>query len=215
MSQLSKTIVRPFKIVVGFDFSEQADLGLIQAIELAGKNPPSVVHVIGVVGHRHGLAQPITQKVRFSTAQEMQSQIEVHVKDALAARGRDGLHLFVHTRIGKVGEEILNLAREVEADLIIVGTHGRHGVKRAVLGSVSEQIMRNASCPVLVMRPRDYEAANEVALEPPCPRCVAVRDQTHGRQWWCDRHQGTYRPPSRYHYEQHIVETQDDDWALW
>jgi nucleotide-binding universal stress UspA family protein len=54
--------------------------------------------------------------------------------------------------VGKPGVEILKTAGEWPADLIVVGSHGRSGVGRVVVGSVAETVMRHATCPVLVVR---------------------------------------------------------------
>jgi nucleotide-binding universal stress UspA family protein len=54
--------------------------------------------------------------------------------------------------IGAPHTEIVNAARDWPADLIVIGSHGRGGLKRALLGSVAEGVMRNAPCPVLVVR---------------------------------------------------------------
>jgi nucleotide-binding universal stress UspA family protein len=53
---------------------------------------------------------------------------------------------------GIPAEEIVRVAREVEADLIVMGTHGRSGLGRLLLGSVAEQVMRHATCPVLTLK---------------------------------------------------------------
>jgi len=53
---------------------------------------------------------------------------------------------------GGPSTEIVKAAREWPADLIVIGSHGRSGFQRALLGSVAEQVMRHASCPVLVVR---------------------------------------------------------------
>ena len=57
-------------------------------------------------------------------------------------------------REGKPADQILAAAREWEADVIVIGTHGRSGVSRLVLGSTAESVVRHASCPVLVIKPR-------------------------------------------------------------
>jgi nucleotide-binding universal stress UspA family protein len=58
-------------------------------------------------------------------------------------------------RIGWPGAEILAaLDRDTSIDLVVVGSHGRTGIKRALLGSVSEKVVRHARCPVLVARKR-------------------------------------------------------------
>lgn len=56
-------------------------------------------------------------------------------------------------REGKSADQILAAAREWEADIIVIGTHGRTGVSRLVLGSTAEAVVRHASCPVLVVKP--------------------------------------------------------------
>jgi universal stress protein A len=55
-------------------------------------------------------------------------------------------------RVGAAADEIVRLAREVDADLIVIGTHGRTGLRRILMGSVAEAVMRRAGCPVLTIR---------------------------------------------------------------
>ena len=57
--------------------------------------------------------------------------------------------------MGAVAEEIVALADELEVDLIIVGSRGLRGIKRALAGSVSESVFRHARCPVMVVRAKD------------------------------------------------------------
>lgn len=59
---------------------------------------------------------------------------------------------FIH--IGKPAAEIVQTAKEWPADVIVIGSHGRAGIERALLGSVAEAVMRHAPCPVLVVRAR-------------------------------------------------------------
>jgi nucleotide-binding universal stress UspA family protein len=54
--------------------------------------------------------------------------------------------------VGQPAGEVVKTAREWTADLIVIGSHGRGGVKRVLLGSVAEEVMRQAPCPVLVIR---------------------------------------------------------------
>jgi nucleotide-binding universal stress UspA family protein len=60
---------------------------------------------------------------------------------------------------GDPGESIIEAARAEHADLIVVGSHGRGAVGRFLIGSVSDHVVRNASCPVLVVRARAEEAS--------------------------------------------------------
>ena len=54
-------------------------------------------------------------------------------------------------------DAIVKYAKDVRADVIVVGTHGRSGVSRLLMGSVAEHVVRNAPCPVLVVRPREHD----------------------------------------------------------
>ena len=57
-----------------------------------------------------------------------------------------------HLRVGKPDEEIVALGEELGAGLIVVGSRGREGIRRALMGSVSDSVVRHAHCPVLVVR---------------------------------------------------------------
>ena len=57
--------------------------------------------------------------------------------------------------LGSPGSEIVKAAREWEADVIVIGSHGRRGITRALVGSVAEAVMRHAPCPVLVARTKE------------------------------------------------------------
>ena len=83
------------------------------------------------------------------------------------------LHPVCETRVGAPADEILECAFDRDIDLIVMGTHGRHGVARALLGSIAETIVRRASCPVLTIRahggeplPQEADEAS-VAVMPP------------------------------------------------
>ena len=64
-----------------------------------------------------------------------------------------------HVRDGNPAAEILSLAQESHCDLIVIGTHGRTGVGRLLMGSVAEQLVRKAPCPVLTVKQPMYEIA--------------------------------------------------------
>jgi len=110
---------------------------------------------------------------------------------------QEGVHFFVHVRIGKAAHEILAVAREIGADLIIVGTKGLTGVERMVLGSVAEQVVREAGCTVEVARKRTYP---DVALLD-----IQETDQPPQR----------YRKPHRYSYESSQVVLRPREWPLY
>lgn len=60
---------------------------------------------------------------------------------------------------GLAHEEICRIAKEIDAGLIVIGTHGRRGFSHALLGSVAERVLRDAPCPVLVVRPQKLTAS--------------------------------------------------------
>jgi len=68
-----------------------------------------------------------------------------------------GLNAIGKVLVGYPAEEILNLAEEEHADLIIMGTHGREGIDRILFGSVAEKIVKSSKCPVLTVRPLGTE----------------------------------------------------------
>jgi len=63
----------------------------------------------------------------------------------------------VHNLAGDPAEEIVRTAARVQADVIVLATHGRTGIKRLLLGSVAEKVVRYAGCPVFVMRDKHHD----------------------------------------------------------
>jgi len=82
--------------------------------------------------------------------------LEERARAELAEFARKGLHETVPVEmkiaVGKPGEEILRVAREQGVDLIVMGTHGRTGLRHVLLGSVAERVVRGAPCPVFTVR---------------------------------------------------------------
>ncbi len=78
---------------------------------------------------------------------------EVDRRIRIAGRTVAGAHL----RVGAVAEEVVDLAEELEVDLIVVGTRGRSVIRRALMGSVSDSVVRQARCPVVVARSQETD----------------------------------------------------------
>jgi len=137
-------------ILVPIDFSESSEKAAAAAAALSAKDGATVhllhAYVIPVEPARLALAisQPyLDQFVRESTE---------HLK-ALAERQCAGAVLGpLLVESGDPREVILETARKLNADLIVMGTHGRRGLSRAVIGSVAENVVRTAPCSVLVVR---------------------------------------------------------------
>jgi hypothetical protein len=102
-------------------------------------------------------------------------------------------------RAGQPARSILQTAVDVDADLIVIGTHHRNRIEAIINGSVVESVLRDAHCPVLVAVPKNYEGASKSeSIEPPCPDCVAARRQSHNQTFWCERHSRGYNQPHVY-----------------
>lgn len=186
-------------IVVGFDFSPLAELALREAAALAVDRPDISIHVVNARSDgRHRISHSASEDVNF----EVEAAMKASARLALADQGAgEGVEVFTHALFGDPAKAIVAMAEDVDAELIIVGTHGRRGIKRLVLGSVAEEVMRSASCPVLVMRPRRRESHPELMPEPACAQCVEVRAATGGTAWWCQVHDKPWVPPHRYSYQ--------------
>ncbi len=68
--------------------------------------------------------------------------------------------LVVH---GVAAEEIVRVAKELQCDLVVMGTHGRGGLARVLVGSIADDVARNAPCPVLTVRTQNTEIADNTA----------------------------------------------------
>jgi len=146
------------QVVVAYDFSDTADVALERAVEIACRAPAHVLHFIVAIDSRRGLGLEAHVTVNFEYAEKIQAMLLEKLRVAFEQRkhSEDPIY-FVHARIGHPVEEILDLAEEVGADLIVIGSHGRTGLRRLFLGSVSEAVVRHALCPVMVARPKRYE----------------------------------------------------------
>jgi hypothetical protein len=108
-----------------------------------------------------------------------------------------------HIRVDAPAGEIAQLAADLEAKMVVIGTHGRRGLKRFFLGSVAEGVVRMAPCAVLVVRP-DEEPEEAPKIEPPCPRCVDERKRTNGKEFWCEQHRERHGQRHTYHYQDRV-----------
>ena len=88
----------------------------------------------------------ITELIGWLHAQGIQTDYEPQVSD------------------GDPATEILHMAHEMNCDLIVMGTHGRKGLSRLLMGSVAEEVLRKAQCPVLVVKDRSPEALERLHL---------------------------------------------------
>jgi glycine betaine transporter len=165
------------KILVPVDYSSDSQQALSWGVSLAGKYGSRLVllHVIpkaveeifpqgigvtsppayyfeGTAPSNRPLAtQPIIIDLIDKTQTELQDFAQKHLKEPVPTE--------VKIAVGKPAEEILRVAREEAMDLILMGTHGRTGLRHLLLGSVAEEVTRQAPCPVFTVRRQpDLEA---------------------------------------------------------
>jgi nucleotide-binding universal stress UspA family protein len=141
----------PKNILVPTDLSLHAEEAFLYACELALKLD-ATVHLVNVIGIPAlgvpELGVAVTSTMIDSMVKENQEAIDV-----IAARRPAGVRIGqVLLKTGDARDMIDEAAKELGADLIVMGTHGRRGVSRALLGSVAEMIVRTAPCPVLTIR---------------------------------------------------------------
>jgi nucleotide-binding universal stress UspA family protein len=140
----------PKRILVATDFSETADAALDYAVALAKE-----LHASVVVLHAYDLPVYGFPSGALVASAEMASRIMTGAQEALdaacKARANSGVDLSQVVRQGVAWEEVHRVAEETNADLIVIGTHGRKGLSRALLGSVAEKIIRTATRPVLTI----------------------------------------------------------------
>ncbi|MDB4958791.1 MAG: Universal stress protein UspA [Myxococcales bacterium] len=154
----------PKNILVPTDLSEGAEEALDFACELARKFE-ATIHLLNVIGvpalgvPELGIA--LTSSVIDSLIEDNQNAM-----DRLAERKRcDAKFGEVLLRTGDARDVINQTARDLAVDMIVMSTHGRRGVSRALLGSVTESVVRTAPCPVLTVRVHTtvHPGHNEVA----------------------------------------------------
>jgi nucleotide-binding universal stress UspA family protein len=195
-----------YTIVVGIDYSEMSDRALDQALETASLREGSEVHVLYVepdawlgaataTGLKPDNADAAVLKVQERAKQRV-DKVAPHI------RKRQIRRVVAHYRRGSPAENIAQLAADLDADLVVVGSHGHRGLERLFLGSVAERVSRLARCPVWIVRPKDHSAEGRVPqIEPPCPDCLAARKESNGAKMWCARHsERHYLAPHVYHY---------------
>lgn len=141
-------------VVVSTDFSDYGDAALPHAFGLAREHGARVV-MVHVIDARPTPNPLYAHYYPIPTPEQMQ-EAEASASEALWARIpddlRDGGRIETQVGQGAAAPEILRIAAEQKASLIVIATRGRTGLARIALGSVAERVIREAPCPVLVVR---------------------------------------------------------------
>ena len=144
------------QILVATDFSESADRALDLAVEMAKKFDADLTLVHSwEVPYSYGDVGLVTMD--FTTP--MQEAARKQLAATLVGLKQRFSNAKAELRTGSPWQEVLNAATEAHADLIVLGTHGRRGISRALLGSVAEKVVRMAEVPVLTVHGTRDQAA--------------------------------------------------------
>jgi nucleotide-binding universal stress UspA family protein len=147
----------PTKILVATDGSEEAALALSTAADLA-KSTNSELHIAYVFPT--AVQRPFPNPITARPAEVLEHELEEAMNQAQSFLNREveqvkgeGVEVAdTHLTRGRPDTELVHLSEEIDAGLIVMGSRGLGGVRRALMGSVSDSVVRHAHCPVLVVR---------------------------------------------------------------
>ena len=140
----------PTKILLATDGSEEAALAARTAIDIADKTG-SELHVV----HVGEFLSTFFAQTEVEPAQLEREARELLDEQVKSIEGAGGTVKNAHFRLGRADDEIVALAEQIDAGLVVMGSRGLGGVRRALMGSVSDSVVRHAHCPVLVVRGKE------------------------------------------------------------
>jgi len=140
------------KILVPTDFSDCAAAAMATAVDLARRLGGEIV-LLHVLVEAPLYGEGLRSAARVQSVYDAQRKWAEGALDArIAELGGRGIKASWRATAGVPFEQIVNVASEERADMIVIGTHGRTGLNRVLLGSVAERVIRLAPCPVLTVR---------------------------------------------------------------
>ena len=150
----------PTKVLLATDGSREAQLAARTAADLAHKTH-SEVHVVHVFGIAP-VGPPVYPEAPDLQGEALEEEAEERISEQRArevldaevgkVRSAGGTLVEAHLMEGRIAPEIVALAEQIGAGLLVMGSRGYGGIRRALMGSVSDAVMRHAHCPVLVVR---------------------------------------------------------------
>ena len=165
---------RPFTIVVADEAAHAGGSTFDEAARVAERIPLAALHAVYLLKHGTSLSE----------LEEIAKSLRGDTTGRAAALGIHERLMGVHVRAGSPVESIASVARELDADLVVVGENERRIgglLKRATV----EKLRLELECPVVFAQSL---ATPLPEIEPACPGCALSRAQTQGRMWWCDVH---------------------------
>ena len=139
-SDFSEVGNRAVELAFGLAFGSQTKVHVVHVLDTPTVPNPMYAHYVSQAGWEPDAFQQATAEARRA--------LEALVPGEVAGLG---VGVEFHTPAGNPAEEIMRLAEELDAEVIVMGTHGRTGLERFLLGSVTERVVRMASCAVMVI----------------------------------------------------------------
>jgi nucleotide-binding universal stress UspA family protein len=149
------------KVLIGTDGSDDAVAAAAEGLRLLGEpdkivvacvvEPPGEVSAGAESGFAGGMASPGEVDRAWNEARQQAEGALDHTVAVLP----EGVPVETATPLGSPGPALVDFAREISADVIVVGSRGQGALKRLLLGSVSNHVIHNAHCAVVVVRPHD------------------------------------------------------------
>lgn len=146
-------------VLVPLDFSECSQKALDYALSFVKQFGASLT-LLHVVPANYPIGEFGMIDVAFME-KELRATAEKQLAALVSKRVPKGVIAKSHVRVGRPVSEIVQVARKEQADMIILSTHGHTGFKHVLLGSVAENVVRYAPCPVLVVREQEHEFLKE------------------------------------------------------
>ena len=150
------------KILLPTDGSEHSYEALRYASSFA-RQFNITVYILTVIEIHHSIYDVYADEITLDLQESKIASLVNQRLDETAKKAREfGVKdIITLTRFGSPYQEILNVAKEKEVDMIVLATHGRSGIAHFLVGSVTEKVIRTAPCPVLVVRPNVHGLINE------------------------------------------------------
>lgn len=145
-------------VVVAFDESKAGEAALAGALAVAPQAHWRVLHVVHVLGGPDPMRRiEYAYETHQLDLEEERRRFEARVRAFAADHVVEAAPTLVtHVLVGPPAKAIMRQAAALDADVIVVGTRGRKGLGRVMLGSVAEEVLRGAACSVLVMRDKSW-----------------------------------------------------------
>ena len=144
----------PTTVLLATDGSEDAELATTTAVELANGTTSELQIVLveePVYAYVDASGYPLSASAELEHELERQARMRLDA-EVEKIRSAGGAVAEAHLRVGAAHAEIVALAEEIGAGLIVMGSRGLGGIRRALMGSVSDSVVRHAHCPVMVVR---------------------------------------------------------------